>query len=39
MCIGHAILWTFRPDGETRAEFISRQEARDMLRGKVPRTT
>lgn len=34
-CSGHTMLWL--ASKETRAEFVARQEARDMLRGKVLR--
>lgn len=37
-CLGHVWLWVLRDNAkETRAEFVSRQEAQDMLRGRTLR--
>lgn len=34
LCLGHDFLFTCQDRKETMADFIKRQEAKDMLRGK-----
>lgn len=37
LCIGHDFLFCCQERRETQAEFVTRQEKQDMLRGKVLR--